>query len=229
MIHSTLLSKSKEVEKDSAFYLQNKKLLKVELSHGKIMALNGSMIAYQGEASFRRVKSGGLNKFFTKAITGEGTNYMEVSGRGEVFLAHGNADVQILYLENDSVIVNSANVLAFSTTLSESVDQIKSVGSFLAGGLFNTKFSGTGYLAIITVGEPFSINIDPSEDSFYADPQAVVLWTPGVSTDIKVDSGGLGTIFRGGTGESIQMSFKGNGIVVCQSSELQTFNELNSS
>ena len=45
---------AKEVDRNEAFYLQNSKLLKVELSHGNVKAQFGSMIAYQGDASFKK-------------------------------------------------------------------------------------------------------------------------------------------------------------------------------
>ena len=36
--------------------------------------------------------------------------------------------MQILYLENDAVVVNTANVLAFSTSLEEKLEVVKNVG-----------------------------------------------------------------------------------------------------
>lgn len=49
--------------------------------------------------------------------------------------------------------------------------------------------------------------------------QAVVLWTSGVSMDIRVDTGGLKSLVRGGTGEMLQMAFGGQGYVLVQPSE----------
>lgn len=225
-IYSDLFSATnQEVDREEAFYLQNSKLLKVELKYGPVKAINGSMIAYQGNAFFKRKGSGGLKKFVMKNITGEGDNLMDIEGDGEVFLGHGNGEVKVLFLENDAVVVNSANLLAFSDSLDEHIERVKTPGSYLAGGLFNTRLEGTGYVAIITAGHPFSLKVSPHEAPITADPEAVVLWTPGVRTNIKVDTGGLGTMFRGGTGESVQMGFTGEGIVVCQSSELMTKNE----
>jgi uncharacterized protein (AIM24 family) len=37
--------------------------------------------------------------------------------------------------------------------------------------------------------------------------------------DIRVDTGGLGSMIRGGTGELLQMSFGGQGYVLVQPSE----------
>lgn len=222
MIHSDLFTKAQEVDRDVAFYRQNNKLLKVELSHGPVNALVGSMVAYQGQANFKRQGSG-FKKFVMKNITGQGDNIMHVQGQGEVFFGHGNADVQILYLENDSVIVNSANLLAFSDSLGFDIKRVSTPGAFIAGGLWNTKLSGTGYIAILTAGTPFSLDV--AQAPTFADPQAVVLWTSGVNTDIRIDHGGIGSMLRGGTGEALQMAFSGEGTIVCQSSELVTKSE----
>ena len=53
----------------------------------------------------------------------------------------------------------------------------------------------------------------------YADAEAVVLWTSGVTMDVRVDTGGLKSMLRGGTGELIQMAFGGQGYVMIQPSE----------
>lgn len=225
MITSALLSQSKEVDRNEAFYLQNSKLLKVELSHGDVKAQFGSMIAYQGDASFKKKGSGGIGKYIAKNLTGQGDDFIHVSGGGEVFFGAGNAEVQILYLENDAVVVNTANVLAFSTSLDEKLEVVKNVGGFMANGFFNTRLSGTGYIAILTAGYPFSFKIGKGEAPLFADPEAVVLWTPHVKTDWKIDRGGMGSMLRGGTGEEVQMAFSGEGIVVLQSSELITMTE----
>ena len=47
-----------------------------------------------------------------------------------------------------------------------------------------------------------------------ADAQAVVLWTAGVRSDIRVDTGGLKSMLRGGSGEMLQMAFTGEGYVL---------------
>jgi len=53
----------------------------------------------------------------------------------------------------------------------------------------------------------------------FGDAQAVVLWTSGVTMDIRVDTGGFKSMVRGGTGEVFQMAFGGRGYVLVQPSE----------
>ena len=50
----------------------------------------------------------------------------------------------------------------------------------------------------------------------------MVLWTAGVTMDIRVDTGGLKSMIRGGTGETFQMAFGGQGYVLVQPSESVT-------
>jgi uncharacterized protein (AIM24 family) len=53
----------------------------------------------------------------------------------------------------------------------------------------------------------------------FADADAVVLWTAGVSMDVRVDTGGIKSLIRGGSGELLQMAFGGQGFVMVQPSE----------
>ena len=74
------LSQLKETEGQGAFSLQNSKMLKVELADATVQAKLGSMVAHQGDVKFEHAGSGGMTKFMKKAMTGEGTDLMKVSG-----------------------------------------------------------------------------------------------------------------------------------------------------
>jgi uncharacterized protein (AIM24 family) len=82
------LGEFRETETGQAFTKQNSKLLKVELNQITIQSKLGAMVAYQGDVRFEHAGSGGVSKFIKKAVTGEGTQLMKISGTGEVFLAH---------------------------------------------------------------------------------------------------------------------------------------------
>ena len=75
----------------------------------------GSMVAYQGDVRFVNKGSGGISKMLKAATTGEGVNMMQCSGSGELFVADVASEIQVMYLENDAISVNGANVLAFSS------------------------------------------------------------------------------------------------------------------
>ena len=199
------------------FTKQNSKMLKVFLQYGAIKARLGSMVAYQGDAQFASSSSGGVGKWLKKAVTGEGAPLMDVTGTGEVFLADQAQEIEILYLENDMVAVNGNNVLAFSASLEWDIERVGGGGAgMMAGGLFNMTLRGSGYVAVISDGPPISFDVSAGNTS--ADAQAVVLWTSGVQMGIKTDVN-LKTFIGKGSGETIQMTFSGQGWVMIQASE----------
>jgi uncharacterized protein (AIM24 family) len=216
-IHGSLFTDYKENASQDPFSLQNKKLLKVQMGYGPVWAKTGTMVAYQGDVRFENKGSGGLGKMFKAAVTGEGVDMMQCTGQGELFVAEHAAEIQLMYLENDSLSVNGNNVLAFSSSIEWDIHRIQARGAAMTGGLYNVSLRGTGYVAITTEGEPVALDVATSPT--FADAQAVVLWTAGVSMDIKVDTGGIRSLVRGGTGETFQMAFGGNGYVLVQPSE----------
>ena len=100
----TTLGQFNETQSQDAFALQNSKLLKVSLNQVTVQAKLGSMVAYQGDVTFEHAGSGGLGRMLKKAVTGEGTQLMKVTGQGEVFLADQAQDIHLIYLENDMIL-----------------------------------------------------------------------------------------------------------------------------
>lgn len=219
-IYGSLFTDFKETTSQDPFALQNSKLLKVQMQYGPVWAKSGSMVAYQGDVRFENTGSGGLNKLVKSALTGEGLSAMRCTGQGELFLADQAREVQVIYLENDALSVNGNNVLAFSASVEWDIVRISARGGSMAGGLYNVSLRGTGYVAVSTRGKP--VALDVASAPTFADPQAVVLWTSGVTQDIRVDTGGIKSMMRGGSGESFQMAFGGQGYVLVQPSESVT-------
>ena len=88
------------------------------------------------------------------------------------------SEIQVMYLENDMISVNGANVLAFSASIEWDIHRVDAGrASAMAGGLFNVSLRGTGYVAVTTKGDP--VALDVSGAPTYADADAVVLWTSG--------------------------------------------------
>ena len=212
----TTLASFNEVESREAFSLQNSKLLKVELNQVTIQAKAGSMVAYQGSVSFEHAGSGGLGRMLKKAVTGEGTRLMKISGTGEVFLAEQAQDIHLIYLENDSITVNGPNLLAFDSGIDWDIKRVEGASSMMGGGLFNMALQGTGWVAILSDGPPVLLNVASAPT--FADAQAAITWSSGVTTGIKTDVN-LKTLTGRGSGETIQMSFAGQGWVLVQPSE----------
>jgi uncharacterized protein (AIM24 family) len=205
-----------ETQSQQAFALQNSKLLKVSLDQVTIQAKAGSMVAYQGDVSFEHAGSGGMSRMLKKAVSGEGTTLMKISGTGEVFLADTAQDIHLIYLENDAITVNGANLLAFDAGIDWDIRRVEGVSGMMGGGLFNMALTGTGWVSIISDGPPVLLNTGDAPT--YADPQAAITWASSVQTGIKTDIKLKNFIGRG-SGESVQMSFAGQGWVLVQPSE----------
>ncbi len=212
----TDLDKFSETTSTEAFALQNPKLLKVHLDQVTIQAKLGAMVAYQGDVSFEHAGGGGLGRFVKKVATGEGQSLMKVAGRGEVFLADTAQDVHLFYLQDDRITVNGRNVLAFDDGIDWDIERVKSVSGMLGGGLFNTRLHGTGWVAVLSDGPP--VRLDVAQAPTFADAQAAVAWSSGVTTSLKTDIK-LKSLIGLGSGESFQIAFGGAGWVLVQPSE----------
>ena len=212
----TTLANFKEVESQNAFSLQNSKLLKVELNQVTIQAKLGSMVAYQGDVRFEHAGSGGMGRMLKKAMSGEGTKLMKVTGSGEVFLADQAQDIHLIYLENDFITVNGPNLLAFDSGIDWDIKRVQGASSMMGGGLFNMELRGTGWVAILSDGPPVLLNVASAPT--FADAQAAITWSSGVTTSVKTDVN-LKTLIGRGSGESVQMAFSGQGWVLVQPSE----------
>jgi uncharacterized protein (AIM24 family) len=212
----TTLAQFNETRSQEAFALQNAKLLKVRLQAGSIQAKRGSMVAYQGEVSFEHAGSGGLGRLVKRAVTGEGTTLMRMTGTGEVFLADQAQDVHLVYLENEAITVNGPNLLAFDADIDWDIRRVQGGSGALAGGLYNLHLEGSGWVAILSDGPP--VLLDVATAPTFADAQAAITWSSGVSTSIRTDFK-LGSLIGRSSGESIQMAFSGQGWVLVQPSE----------
>lgn len=208
---------SRETESADSFSLQNQKLLKVELSAVTIQARRGSMVAYQGDVKFEHAGAGGLGRMVKKAMTGEGTPLMKVEGSGEVFLADDAQEVHLIKLDNDQLTCNGRNLLAFDAGIDWDITRIKGgMSGALAGGLFNVILKGTGWVAITTDGPP--LMLDVSEAPTFADAQAAVCWSSGVTSELKTDVN-FKTMTGRASGETVQLAFGGQGWLLVQPSE----------
>jgi uncharacterized protein (AIM24 family) len=215
-VQSTL-GEFQETASQEAFALQNAKLLKVRLDQVTIQAKLGSMVAYQGEVKFEHAGAGGVSRFIKKAVTGEGTQLMKITGSGEVFLADDAQEVHLIYLENDAITCNGSNVLAFDAGIEWDIKKVEGgLAGAMAGGLFNMRLQGTGWVAILSDGPPVLLNT--GEAPTFADPSAAITWSSGVQTSVKTDVN-LKTFIGRGSGETLQIAFTGAGWVLVQPSE----------
>jgi uncharacterized protein (AIM24 family) len=210
------LRERSEGEVEDAFALENPWLLKAALSGGTLQARLGSMVAYQGELRFERARVGG-RRIFKRALTPEGGRLMKVSGKGEVFLGHLAQQIYRVHLDDEEVTCNSRNLLAFESGIDWDIRRVpRGLVGKVAGGLFNTHLSGSGWLALVSEGQP--VLLRPSEAPTFADPQSAIAWSGSLETTFKKDVQAR-TFIGLGSGESVQMGFRGEGWVLVQPSE----------
>ena len=222
MMGSSLLANS-EVQSNAKFTLQNGKMLKALLGQQSGMreffARRGAMIAYQGQATFdTQHQSWGAN--IARMFTGEGLNLMRCAGTGSVFLANQAQDIHIIDLTNDGFTIGGNNVLAFETSLRWNIVRIDTQQQIAGVGNYQIEFQGRGQVAVTTTGAPLVMRVDPSKYCF-ADADAVIGWSSSLAVQMNaaVTSSSVWRP-RGSTGESWEMQFSGEGVVIVQPSEL---------
>lgn len=197
------------------FELERDRMLEVNLN-GMIWTKTGSMVAYLGAIKFERegVLEHGIGTFLKKAVSGEGTRLTKATGAGKLYLADGGKKITILHLNNESIVVNGNDVLAFEQSLTFNITMMRKVAAMLSGGLFNVRFQGTGMLAITTHYDPLTLRVTPQQPVM-TDPNATVAWSGSLTPEFKTDVS-LKTFLGRGSGESMQMLFQGDGFVVIQ-------------
>jgi uncharacterized protein (AIM24 family) len=213
-MQSDLFSQQNLEAEGRRFALQNSQLLRVALG-ADVLSVKGAMVAFQGQVRFDHERAGSVGKLLKKMVTSEDMPLMRVSGQGEVFFANEAGYVYLVDLAGEGISVNGRNLLAFDASLQWDINRVKGAG-MMAGGLFNTTVSGTGTVALCTVGHP--VVLDCSQQPTYVDVQACVAWSSHLVPDV-VSSMNVKSMLRGGSGEAFQYSFHGPGFVVVQPSE----------
>jgi len=205
-----------ETQSTEEFALQNSRLLKVSLRDHVVQAKLGTMVAYQGDVKFEHAGSGGMARLVKKMATGEDAKFMKCSGSGELFLAEDAQEIHILKLESDQITCNGRNLLAFDAGIEWDIKRVEGAGGVLGGGLFNVVLKGSGFIALLSDGPP--VLLDVGDAPTFADPNAAITWSSGVTTRVKSDISAK-TLIGKGSGETWQIAFEGTGWVLVQPSE----------
>lgn len=197
------------------FELETPRLLELNLN-GEIWTKMGSMVAYRGNVKFVRegMLDQGVENLLKKAVSGEGAHLTKAQGQGQVYLADSGKKVIIVNLQNEELIVNGNDLLAFEPSVSYEITMMKKLGAMLAGGLFNVRLSGTGMIAFTSHYEPITLRVTP-DSPVSTDPNATIAWSGTLNPEFKQDIS-LRTFIGRGSGESFQMFFEGDGFVVIQ-------------
>lgn len=171
------------------------------------------MIAYSGDLTIQ-TGSQGLRKLLKRAVTGEGVPLMEVTGRGEIWLA--DLAKNVLLIDGDGLAVAGKSVLCFDESLQYEIRLVKGAGMNV-GGLFNCELSGAGSIAITAHGQPVVFSLSGTEP-VYVDTDAVIGWTSSLTISIH-RSESAKSLIKGGSGEMFQLKLQGEGSVIVQPSD----------
>ena len=216
MAAESALQQFAETQSSEAFSLQNSKLLKISLRDVTVQAKLGTMVAYQGDVKFEHAGSGGMARLVKKMTTGEDVKFMKCTGTGELFLAEQAQEIHVIKLDDDRITCNGANLLAFDAGIDWDIKRVEGAGGVLTGGLFNVSLQGSGHVALLSDGPP--VLLDIGDAPTFADPNAAITWSSGVTTRLKTDIN-VKTLIGRGSGETFQVEYGGTGWVLVQPSE----------
>ncbi|WP_431680347.1 TerD family protein [Kitasatospora sp. KL5] len=201
------LTKYTELPESPGWVKQNDHLVRISLTKGQdILALQGSMVAYQGKADFAHEGSGMLRKLVGN-LTGQQLKLMRITGEGQVFLADEACDLHVVRLEGDSFCVGSDRVLAFEAGLEHEVRRIEGEG-LPHGGFFTLQFSGHGTVVVKTNGIPVVLPVTPAPET-YVDVQALVAWSRGSQVITTAPVRIRRSAYAGHAAESYSLQFRG--------------------
>ena len=197
------------------FELESPRFLEVNLN-GRMNTKTGSMVAYHGEIKFTRegMLDQGVGNLLKRAVSGEGMRLTYADGRGKLYLADQGKKIIILKLQNESLVVNGNDVLAFEPSLQHKITMMKKIVGMMAGGLFNVRFDGSGLLAITSHYQPLTLRVQPGRPVM-TDPNATIAWSGNLSPKSNA-AVSLRTSLGRASGESMQMRSEGDGFVIVQ-------------
>lgn len=201
------------------FSNKNKRMLEVQISQEKVMALAGSMVAYEGSIKFDKMSlgSGGIFKALKRAATGEGIPLMVCQGTGTLFIAKDAHEVNIVQLTGEKLFVESSSLLAYDQYLRTDVVFRGLRGATSGQGLFTTVIEGNGTLALISDGPLIGLEVTPQSPVF-VDPDAFIAYKGNIQQDFVFDVNWK-THLGMDSGETFQLKFSGQGTVYIQPAE----------
>ncbi|MBY6679120.1 AIM24 family protein [Rhodococcus sp. BP-332] len=197
------------------------RVLVVDLHGDSVRAVTGSMIAYEGQVTFRNAGmggGGGLRAALKQKVTGESLSLMEMAGQGTVRLAVDAQHVVVVPLTGDALHVESSQLLALSGGLRSDVAFAGLRGASSGQGLFTTVVSGQGEVGLLSAGGPLiALEVSP-QYPLVVDPDAFVAHRGQVTQSFVTDVTWRSAV-GGGSGEAFSLRFDGTGVVYIQPQE----------
>lgn len=203
------------------FRLNGSRLLEVDISGESFKALNGSMVAYDGQVDFKRQGmtggGGGIRGALKRKVAGESVTLMDCVGSGTVYVANAAQEITLIQMAGDTLFVESDNLLALEASLQTDVKFTGFTGATTGQGLATTTVNGQGTVAITTDGPAIALEVGPGMP-VCVDPQAYVAHKGQLQQQFIRDMNWRMAIGEG-TGEAFQIRFDGQGVVYIQPAE----------
>lgn len=200
---------------------KSSKVVEAQLANTSIRALTGSMVAYEGNVAFKAAGFGGgdgLVAGIKRRATGESLSLMECGGNGRVFLAVGGQHVTVVDLNNETLQVESQQLLAIAGNLHTNVTFAGLRGASSGQGLFTTTVSGQGQVALLSAGGPL-IHLEVSPQyPLVVDPDAFVCARGNLNQSFVTDVSWRTAVGQG-SGENFSLRWDGQGAVSIQPAE----------
>lgn len=206
----------------ATFTRTGSRVLSVALAGDTVRARTGSMVAFEGEVTFKHAGLGGgegLRGALKRRVTGESLALMDISGHGVVHLAHEATEVEVVDVDaaGGALAVEASALLAVSAGLRTDVTFAGLRGATSGQGLFTTSVTGTGQVAILSDGPAIVLGVSP-DTPLVVDPDAYVASMGRLSQTFVTDVSWRTAVGEGG-GEAYSLRFAGSGVVYIQPAE----------
>jgi uncharacterized protein (AIM24 family) len=197
-------------------------VLAVDMAGDAVKAKNGSMVAYEGQMSFKKMTGGGdgLRGMVTRRLTGEQMTVMEVRGQGTCYFADRASEINLVSLQGDTLYVEASNLLCTDAGLRTGTTFTGLRGAAEGHGLFTTTVQGTGQAALMSDGPAVVLRVSPHYP-LSVDPGAYIAHQGSLRQNFQTGVS-FRTFMGEGSGESFQIRFEGEGLVYVQPSERNT-------
>ncbi|MGW1431107.1 AIM24 family protein [Streptomyces sp. NPDC002431] len=204
------------------FRLQGSRTLAVDLAGDSVKAKNGSMVAYDGRMTFKKMTGGGdgLRGMVTRRLTGEQMTVMQVTGQGTCYFADRASEIHLVSLHGDKLFVEASNLLCTDAGLRTGTSFTGLRGGASGNGLFTTTVEGTGQVAIMSDGAAVALRVS-AQYPLFVDPGAYIAHQGRLQQHLQAGVN-FRTLIGEGSGEAFQMRFEGEGVVYVQPSERNT-------
>ncbi|GAB3579984.1 AIM24 family protein [Calidifontibacter terrae] len=200
---------------------RSSRIVEARLQKSSVRAISGSMVSYQGNVQFKNAGFGGgagVLAGLKQRATGESISLMECTGDGLVQFAVNAQYVTVLQLTNETMRVESRQILALAGDLQTDV-QFSGVSGMSSGqGLFTTTVTGTGQVALLSAGGPLiHLEVNPNLP-LVVDPDAFVAAKGQLQQSFVTDVSWRSAVGQGG-GEAFSLRWQGQGVVSIQPAE----------